>query len=308
MGMITYARLTQYPKVFLSMTGLRPAEFETVLDDVAPRYQAAEIARLTRPARRRALGGGPDFALEYREQVLLTVVWLRLYPVHEVLGFLFGVSDSSVSRYIARVLPLLEASGRDTMRLPDPGKKRRRALTEVLASVPELTIIVDTFEQRVQRPRTRAEADPFFSGKKKQHTLKAQVAVQEDTGEVVDVGESTKGPTADLTLLKDSQLLARIPAGYGVLGDLAYLSLNTLHPLGRTPRRKPRGQERPPEDVDFNRAFAQRRIVVEHTIGRFRRYQALAQTDRNHRQGHTARTVAIAGFVNRQIRHRLLAQ
>ena len=60
---------------------------------------------------------------------------------------------------IERVLPLLEASGCDTMRMPDPGKKRRRQLTQVLQAVPELNVIIDTFEQRVQRPRERAEAD-----------------------------------------------------------------------------------------------------------------------------------------------------
>ena len=305
--MITYVRLAQYPKVFLSMTGLRPSEFEAVLDDVAPRYQVAETQRLARPERQRAIGGGRDFDLSYAEQVLLTVVWLRLYPVHEVLAFLFGISDSSVSRYIGRILPLLEASGRDTMRMPDPGKKRHRTLTAVLEGVPELNVIVDTFEQRVQRPRTRSEADPFFSGKKKQHTLKEQVVVDEATGEVVTVGETAKGPTADVTLLKASDLMRTLPPGIGILGDLAYIGIGALHPLGVTPRRKPRGQERPPEDRAFNRAFAQRRIQVEHTIGRFRRYQALTQMDRNHRRGHTARTVAIAGFVNRQIRHRLLA-
>jgi hypothetical protein len=65
------------------------------------------------------MGGGPDHALSMTDQVLLTVIWLRLYPIHEVLGYLFGVSDSTVSRVIERVLPLLEASGRDTLRMPD---------------------------------------------------------------------------------------------------------------------------------------------------------------------------------------------
>jgi hypothetical protein len=44
---------------------------------------------------------------------------------------------------------------------------------------------------------------------------------------------------------------------------------------------------------------------VEHTIGRMRRYQCLSQTDRHHRNKHTARTRAVAGLVNRQIRSRL---
>jgi len=53
---------------------------------------------------------------------------------------------------IERVLPLLEAAGRDTMRLPDPGRKRRRHADALLADIPELTVLVDSFEQRVQRP------------------------------------------------------------------------------------------------------------------------------------------------------------
>jgi hypothetical protein len=83
--------------------------------------------------------------LELRDHVLLTVIWLRLYPIHEVLGYLFGVSDSTVSRLIERVLPLLEQSGRDGLRLPDPGKKRRRQLPDLLKDMPELSVIVDSF-------------------------------------------------------------------------------------------------------------------------------------------------------------------
>jgi hypothetical protein len=127
------------------------------------------------------------------------------------------------------------------------------------------------------------------------------------TGQIVDVADSQPGPMADLTVLKQSDLLARLPDGVGALGDLAYVGLNKLHPegLGATPRRKPRGKPRPVEDMAYNTAFSQRRIIVEHTIGRLRRYEALSQLDRHHRCHHTARVVAVAGLVNRQMRHRL---
>lgn len=299
---LRYERLQRYPTVFKSMTGLRLSQFDALVTDVLPRFHAAEVARLNRPDRRRAVGGGPDFDLDPRDQSLLTVVWLRLYPIHEVLAYLFGISDSTVSRTIARVLPLLEASGQDTMRLPDPGRKRRRSLDALLADTPELAVVIDTFEQRVQRPQDRTAADDHYSGKKKQHTLKSQVAVNEETGQVVDIPESVVGPTADIKLLEQSKVLERLPEGVGAIGDLAYVGIEKLHPqgLGAAPRRKPRGKDRPPEDVAYNRAFSKRRIVVEHTIGRMRRYQAITQIDRNHRQGHTARTRAVAGLVNRQ--------
>jgi hypothetical protein len=68
---------------------------------------------------------------------------------------------------------------------------------------------------------------------------------------------------------------------------------------GAWPRRKPRGQPRPAEDVADNRAFARRRVPVEHGIGRLRHFHAVAQRDRHHRWGITARNRAVAGLVNR---------
>ncbi len=297
---LRYERLQRFPSVFKSMTGLHVVQFDALTTDVLPRFHAAELARLTRPNRKRAVGGGPGFDLDPRNQILLTVIWLRLYPIHEVLAYLFGVSDTTVGRAITRVLPLLEASGQDTMRLPDPGRKRRRSLDALLSDTPELAVVIDTFEQPVQRPQERKLADTYYSGKKKRHTLKSQVAVDEETGQVVDVPESARGPAADIKVLEDSKLLEQLPEGVGAMGDLAYVGIEKLHPLGVAPRRKPRGKERPAEDVGYNRAFSKRRIVVEHTIGRMRRYQSITQLDRNHRQYHTARVRAVAGLVNRQ--------
>jgi len=291
-----YDYLSQHPNVFQKCTGLTIALFDQLGEEVLPLYLEAETGRLSRPERKRDIGAGHPFELELRDHLLLTVIWLRLYPIHEVLAYLFGVSDSTVSRLIERVLPILERSGRDAMRLPDPGKKRRRQLPDLLKDIPELTVIVDSFEQRVQRP---PNDDSHYSGKKKQHTLKSQIAVDSDSGRIADVSDSVPGPTADIKLLEASGLLERLPDEVGVGGDLAYLKLAKLRRQGFSPRRKPRGQARPPEDVIYNRAFSQFRIVVEQTIGQVRRFQSVTATDRNHRRQHSARVAAVAGLVNR---------
>src|SRR5262245_34903518 len=246
------------------MTGLNVPEFDGLYTDVLPLLREAEQVRLSRRDRKRAIGAGHPFGLNERDQILLTVVWLRVYPTQEVLGYLFGVSDSAARASVERVLPVLEQAGRDTMRLPDLGRKRRRKLAELLHDTPELAVVIDTFEQRVQRPRHREQADQVYSGKKKAHTLKSQVAGAEDSGQVVDVADSVPGPTADLTVLEKSGLMQRLPEGVGGLGDLGYVGIRTLG-NGATPRRKPRGKARPPEDIAYNTAFARRRIVVENT-------------------------------------------
>ena len=300
---LRHHRLSRYPTVFRAMTGLVVAQFDALVAAVLPRYAAAERARLDRPGRRRALGGGRKFGLARRDHVLLTVVWLRRYPTTAVLGYLFGVSEPTARRAVARVLPLLEAAGLDTMRLPDPGKGHRRDLDALLAETPALAVLIDTFEQRVQRPTDRAEADTYYSGKKRQHTLKSQLAIDERDGRIVDVPPSVRGPTADLTLRKASGLLARLPPEVGALGDLAYVGIAAAHPagLGATPRKKPRGRPRPPEDVAYNTAFARRRVAAEHTIRRVRVFEAVTQPDRHHRRGHTSRVRAVSGLVNRQL-------
>jgi hypothetical protein len=296
--------LGKYPSVFRSMTGLTVEAFDRLLPELLQAFHADRRRRLDRPGRRRAIGGGDDFDLPVADQLLLTVVWLRQYPTQECLGYLFGVSDSTALRAVRRCLPLLEAAGKDTMRLPDPGRGKRRDLPALLKGTPELAVIVDTFEQRTQRPQRRQRA--YYSGKKKAHTLKSQVAIDED-GRVVDVGASRPGPWADLKVLRRSGLAGRLArAGVGVLGDLAYVGVDGLVGglRGATPRRKPRGQGRPPEDRRYNRAFARRRIKVEHAIGRLRRFQALAQVNRHGRRGHEGRVRAVAGLVNRMLDHK----
>jgi hypothetical protein len=296
--------LGNHPSVFRSMTGLTVEAFDRMLPELLTAFAADRRRRLDRPGRRRALGGGDRFDLPVADQFLLTVVWLRHYPTQEALGYLFGVSDSTALRAVRRCLPLLEQAGKDRMRLPDPGRGQRRDLPALLRGTPELAVIVDTFEQRTQRPRRRQRA--YYSGKKKAHTLKSQVAVDED-GRVVDVAESRPGRWADLKVFRRSGLLGKLTrAGVGALGDLGYVGIDGVSPRLRaaTPRRKPCGRERPRADRRYNRAFARRRIVVEHGINRLRRSQALSQVDRHRRKGHTARVRAVAGLVNRMLDHR----
>ena len=283
------------------MTGLSVREFDSLAEEVLPLIAKADRRRLdeARPQRQREMGGGRTPTLKLVDQLLLTIVWLRKYPTHETLGYLFGVSDSTAGRIIHQVLPVLETVGRTTMQLPNPGRKRGRTLDSLLHDVPELAVVIDTFEQAVQRPEGRVAADSYYSGKKRRHTLKSQVVVDGYSGHIVDVADSVPGPTADMTLLKQSGFLQRLPPAIGILGDLAYVGIDQLHPagLGACPRRKPPGQPRPQADVQYNTAFARVRVIVEHSLLRLRRYEAVTQMDRNHPVSYTHLTLPTSDLV-----------
>jgi hypothetical protein len=294
-------RLRQHPSVFRSLTGLSIRVFDDLAADVLAALGDAEFARRDRPDRERVVGAGHPFALGPADQLLLTVVWLRVYPTHAVLAYMFGMSESAARRTLGRVLPVLAAAGKDTMRMPDPGKHARRDLPALLKDTPALAVLVDTFEQPTHRPKRRQRA--YYSGKKKRHTLKSQLAVDEETGRVAHVPPSAPGPTADLNLLKRSRLLGCLPKGVGVIGDKAYIGAAGLRPgvVCATPRRKPRKKPLPPDDRRYNRAMSRRRIRVEHTIRRLRVFQALTQVNRHGRAKHEHRVRAVAGLVNRLI-------
>jgi hypothetical protein len=323
---LRHQHLSSRPQVFRSMTGLTPAAFDDLAAELGPRLAAARAAGRDRPGRARAPGGGPHFELGPADALLLTVVWLRHYPTCEVLGYLFGVSKATASRTVAAALPPLEAAGRDTMRLPDPGRYRRRSLAAVLGRVPELAallrepagppthsaagpasgpaaVLVDSFEQPVQRPARRAEADRWYSGKKRMHTVKTQVAICEGTGRVVDICGDAVGPFSDVTLLAASRLARRLHPEVELIGDGGYVGMAEFRPGGRAkvPRRNHARRPLTEADRQWNRVLAGRRVKVEHGIRRLRVYQSLSQRDRHHRRDHERRVAAVAGLVNRRL-------
>src|SRR5437763_16375100 len=92
--------LRRHPAVFRHLTGLPVPLFDALARDLVPAFHADRRRRLDRPGRRRAVGGGDTFDLAAADQLLAAVVWLRHYPTEEVLGFLFGVSDSTARRAV----------------------------------------------------------------------------------------------------------------------------------------------------------------------------------------------------------------
>lgn len=324
---LRYTQLAARPKIFTSMTGISPAIFDQIAEELIPRLIAARGARRDRPGRCRAPGAGHPFELHPRDALLLTIVWLRHYPTCDVLGYLFGVSKATASRMIREALPLLEAAGRDTMRLPEPGLRHRRGLSEILRRIPGLGALleasatafpqhsdagprrpaafVDSFEQGVQRPSDRAEAARWYSGKKKMHTIKTQVAVDE-MGRIIAICGDAVGPFSDLTLLAASGLARELDPDVDLFGDGAYLGMREFRSggLATVPRRGTAKRPLTADDRAFNRQVSRRRIVVEHAIGRLRTYRSLADRDRHHRKDHERRVVAVAGLINRRADYR----
>lgn len=300
--MLTYEKLRRKEAAFRSLTGLTIEEFDGFYAEIELAYQLAEEKRLSRPNRQRAIGAGNKFKLHLRTRLLMAMVWLRIYPTYEVLGVFFDLHKSNVCRNLKVMLELLREQTAMDVRWPDE-KRPKKHLEEILADFPDLEVIVDATEQPIRRPKGKEAQRPYYSGKKKRHTIKTQLAVTL-TGQIGDVSESVPGSKHDLTLLRESRLLERLPKEAGAMGDKAYQGVQEDDPERPLylPRRKPRGKPLTDEQKEANRRLSRIRIIIEHTLAQVKRFQLLSQVYRHALDLYNLIFRIIAGLVNRQIR------
>ena len=106
--MLTVKKLRRKPKHFHNFTGRTPEQFDRLLLGLEPLYERAEEERLFNPKRLRARGAGRNFELELPERLLMSLMYFRLYVTQTLLGYLFGLDTSNVSREInGRMLGVL---------------------------------------------------------------------------------------------------------------------------------------------------------------------------------------------------------
>ena len=87
--MITVAKLRRKPRHFQAFTGMTVAEFDQLLAQVVPAYQADRERRRNRNDQQRPVGVGHPFTLAMPERLLMALMYLRLYMGQSLLSYLF---------------------------------------------------------------------------------------------------------------------------------------------------------------------------------------------------------------------------
>jgi hypothetical protein len=266
-------KLATKPRVFERLIGLSPQAFFALAAELEPAWEKAEYRRKTRRKRLRAVGGGNRYALSFPLMLAMHCLYLRTYTSHLFLGMLFGIDDSRVCRYFAKLEPVLSARMRKTItieRLP-------------LAEAEVLKLIVDATEQETER-----RPGSGYSGKKKRQTIKTQVVV-DARRRVRHISASVPGNIHDKRLYDETGL--RLPPS--ALGDLGYMGVPISIPhksskLHRLTKREKRD----------NHAHATKRIVVEHVFAALKQFRILAHRFRNGLSRYHQTFVIVAGLYN----------
>lgn len=254
-----------------ALFGLDPPALAALLEQVLPELLTRRRqAQAERPDRKRVVGGGRKRRLKPYQEVLLTLVYLRHNVSQAVVGELFGVSADTSENTFHEVIQMLRAVCPSSRFEAEKRWKKSPPSWQ-----PEAVdrVLIDSFETPIQRPSVNARQTRAYSGKKKCHTTKTQVAT-DATGDILDIDAGHRGPKADIRLYEESQVQEQYPNAEKV-GDKAYHSHD--HPELVTPYKKPKGGELTPEQRAENRKIAQERIYVEHGIRRIKAFRILRQ-------------------------------
>lgn len=154
-------------------------------------------------------------------------------------------------------------------------------------------VVVDVTESPIERPKRHQRW--FYSGKKKQHTLKCQLVIEQATGRIICTFFG-KGRRHDFKLFQASGV--HFHPQSESLQDKGYQGIQKLHANSRLPKKKPRGGQLTAAEKAYNRQLARERVVIEQVNRCLKIFRILAERYRNRRRRFGLRCNLIAALYN----------
>jgi hypothetical protein len=166
--------------------------------------------------------------------------------------------------------------------------KKDRILTEDKVKA----ILVDATEIPTQRPKKKQKK--AYSGKKKRHTLKSELAIS-DKGEIIRVSKVYGGSVHDFEIRKRER-----PFSPDIIkiADSGYQGLQKLEKNVLLPFKKSKNNPLTKEKKAFNKELSQLRVKVENKIAELKVFKILSDRYRNLQKKLHLRLNIIAGIVN----------
>lgn len=195
---------------------------------------------------------GRPAAMTREEEIRATVIYKRRNRTQAELAETFGVSQTTISRAIARWTPRLVHALRDL-------------IPTVEDLDPDESLIVDG---TLAPCWDWADQPGLYSGKHHATGLNLQVACYL-TGTLAWVSDPLPGATHDAKAIKTSGLLDHLPPNR-LMGDKGYIGKGMI-----TPHRKPVGADLNENQKTYNKDVNSIRAAVERTIAHLKTWRIL---------------------------------
>jgi hypothetical protein len=263
-------------------TGLTRAQFDHLFSSLGDCVYGLVYWRGNRTAKCKSKhfpqrkGGRTKLSLQ--NQLLLTLMRLRLALLHQDLAFRFGVSLATVSVIVSTWVQLLykQLSVLKSAMLPSR-EILRRITPPCFKSFKNVKIIVDCFEIFTEMTSNFEEQGNLYSSYKHHCTFKVLIGIAPN-GTIIFVSDAYEGAISDKEIFVQSQLAQLLVPGDMVMADRGFIIKDHLFDHGISLNIPPflMGRDRltPQEEVQAKRT-ARVRIHVERAIERVRKYKIL---------------------------------
>ena len=196
--MLSYNKLKDRSRDFLAATGLTLDEFQQLLPAFQSAYEQRypyELTRTGKPRQRRRGGGAKGVLQHFEDKLLFILVYQKTNPLQTMHAWQFSMSQPQANYWIHQLLPVRRQALADLGHAPERDASRLATHPLFLEGAPVGAI--DGTERRRQRPTDAQRQKEYYSGKKKTHTDKNILLVNETTSKVVYLGPTVAGKTHD---------------------------------------------------------------------------------------------------------------
>jgi hypothetical protein len=155
---------------------------------------------------------------------LYTVFFTCIYSIDD---FLFNLDQSNICRDIQKIEPLIRKCLPIPQKIYKITKNRLRTPDEVEQYFPGFIAFIDSTEQQIPRPIDKRKRKSYYSGKKKRHTVKTQMMVN-NLGLFVHKTTKKKGHVHEYNIYKKNHPVTSKQVVNVV--DLGYLGIEKDFP------------------------------------------------------------------------------
>ena len=212
--------------------------------------------------------------LNFKDQLLLVLMKLRLNLDYLDLAHRFGISRTTSYRIFRTLLPALHMTVFEPFFDQIPSQRRiQQSLPACFSSFTNCRMIIDCTEFRCESPSSMSEQKLTYSSYKKYTTVKVAIGILPN-GAAIACSPCYPGSTSDKAIVKHSNVLKELRSGDLILADKGFL-ISELLPMGVSLNIPPflTRKQFTPTQVMKTRSIAKARIHVERFNIRLKRYR-----------------------------------
>lgn len=229
--------------------------------------------------------GGRKPKLNIENILVLCLTYYRDYNTFFALGTMFGIDEANAYRWVKWCESIMKQVFEDSI-------KNMLNMTEVK---PTQEYLVDVTECSIQRSKSYEVQREYYSGKKKKHTIKIQIIINEKTDEIAGVAFE-KGSVHDFKLFKETT--GKLDEKTPFIADGGYLGIEKIFKNSIVPKKKSKYKPLTDEDKALNKLISNIRISVEHVNCQVKIFRILAERYRSRIDTFYLRALLICCFYN----------